>query len=448
MVYSNSGKAAPEKAVEETENNGETKEVETKQKTYHGDLVCAAAFTAVTPVDGWKAFETCQGEGPEICKIAILSVTFCAIYGGLNWVAYLKHSNAFSFAAFSAGLWLCAFNNINGWPYPGECVIVPQFQGVLVGTLSNGELSFSNKMVRFALMFAVASYVSITSPHSVYQEDVLPLLGGPIALSILVLSWNHFNIVKFKHEINWNTVTVRGSRYLLAAIFMHHTASELLSMTKNEPTVVAELVQGNQNKAMDTIFTIVRASFLACVGVAATGTFQNEIDLNEKLEVLVQKRTREIQEKSDRLHMVELALRASETAIAITDSDGTIIWLNAACEKITSMTKPQSNLLGRSLVEVLALETMRDEKKLANAFSNSRREDEICIHEMIYHLEVSPYNYSVSGTGTNSGRFMVVLKNITAERAREVAEKVAQEEAMMAKAMGDSMVTLTVSLLA
>jgi len=414
----------------------------TKEKPYYGDLVCAVAFTAVTPVDGTKAFATCQEEGPDICTIAVLSVTFCAIYGGLSWVAYLKHSNAFSFAAFLAGLWLCAFNNINGWPYPNECVIVPQFQGVLVGTLSNGALSFQNKMIRFALMFGVASYVSITSPHSVYKKDVLPLLGGPIALSILVLSWNRFNFVTIQHEINWNAITVRGSRYLLTAIFMHHTANELLSMTKNEQ--IAELVSDNSgNKAMDTLWTIVKASFVACVGVLATGTFQKEIDLNEKLEVLVQERTKEIQQKNDKLHMVELALRASETAIAITDSDGTIIWLNAACETITSLSKTpkETNLLGKPLVEVLHLETMRDEKKLRNAFSNNRREDEICIREMIYHLEVSPYEYS--SAGSKSGRFMVVLKNITSERAREVAEKVAQEEAMMAKAMGDSMVTLT-----
>jgi len=68
---------------------------------------------------------------------------------------------------------------------------------------------------------------------------------------------------------------------------------------------------------------------------------------------------------------------------------------------------------------------------------------------MIFRLEVSPYEYSSptigkgSGGGTNKitkgSRFWVVLKNITAERAREVAEKSAQEEAMLAKAMGDSM---------
>ena len=462
----------------------ETNAKETKsQKPFYGDLVCAAAFTTVTPIDGWKALMTCAEE-PEICHIAVLSVVFCGLYGGLNWVAYLRHSNVFSFCAFLAGLWLCAFNNIHGWPYPGECVIVPQFQGVLAGTLINGALTFRNKLVRFGLMFGVASYVSITSPHSVYQHDVLPLLGGPIVLAIICLSWN-WKITLAVKDINWNALTVQGARYLLAVIYMYHTACELLNMTLSTTNESSSSIgeselnitnnNSSNNQAMDMLASIVKASFVACVGVAATGTFQNEIDLNEQLEVLVQKRTKEIQEKSDRLHMVELALRASETAIAITDSNLNVIWFNAACEEITTTAKAAAkgkgsdekeeeqqhssstrqqqetnqSLLGRPLVEVLALETIRDEKILTCSFSKSRREDEICIGGMIYHLEVSPYEYSTdrndSNNNNNSGRYMVVFKNITAERAREVAEKIAREEAMMAKAMGDSMVTLTVS---
>lgn len=447
--------------------NAKAAKEERKNKPFYGDLVCAAAFTAVTPVDGKKALQTCLDE-PGICHVALLSVTFCAIYGALNWVAYLKDSNVASFAAFLAGLWLCAFNNIHGWPYPEECVIVPQFLGILAGTLSNGSLTLENKLVRFALMFGVASYVSIQSPHSIYEEDVLPLLGGPILLSIVGLTWNPKSFLEMKQTVNWNAWTVQGARYLLAAIFMHHTAKELLAMTSGDALPVEPVTA----TAMDTLWAVVKASFVALVGVAATGTFQKEIDLNEKLEVLVKERTREIQEKNDKLHMVELALRASETAIAITDSDLNLIWLNAACEAIaaTNSNTPgspsspgqdqdthQSELLGQPLVDVLKFETIRDETKLTKAFSKSRQEDEICIGEVIYHLEVSPYEYSVpeatpsdsdsdSSSGSNtSGRYMVVLKNITAERAREVAEKVAREEAMLAKAMGDSMVTLTVS---
>ena len=153
--------------------------------------------------------------------------------------------------------------------------------------------------------------------------------------------------------------------------------------------------------------------------------------------------------------MVELALQASETAIAITDSNKKIIWLNGACDEITSKvlssTEQEQSPIGKPLVEVLELETMHDEKKLAKAFSDTRSEDEIRIRKTIYHIEVSPYAYTPSAVSNgqsksnSNGRFMVVLKNITAERAREVAEKAAREEAMLTKAMGDSMVTLTVS---
>ena len=427
------------------------KQMATKTKPFYGDLVCAVAFIAVTPIDGMKAMTTCQRD-PGMCHIGILSILFCIFYGGLNALAYLKHSNTISFAAFLSGLLLCGFNNYHAWPYPDEFVLVPEFQGMIVGSLVNGALTYRNKMVRFALLFAVATYVSVMSPNSVFREDVLPLLGGPILLAVIFLSWDRFQFTK--SDINWNALTVYGARYLLAAIFMHHTACELLSLMNSNDHTSSVGIESYQktHTAMDTLRTIVRASFLACVGVAATGTFQNEINLNEKLESLVQERTKEIREKNDRLHMVELALQASETAIAITDSKRKIIWLNGACEEIISVTKSMASEqnqspVGKQLVEVLDLETVHDEKKLINAFSDTRTEDEISIRKMIYHIEVSPYAYSNSeGSSGHRNRFMVVLKNITAERAREVAEKAAREEAMLAKAMGDSMVTLTVSL--
>ncbi len=433
------------------------KQMATKTKPFYGDLVCAVAFIAVTPIDGMKAMTTCQTD-PTMCHIGILSIILCVVYGGLNGLAYLKHSNTISFAAFLSGLLLCGFNNFHAWPYPNEFVLVPEFQGMLVGSLVNGDLTYRNKMVRFALLFAVATYVSIMSPNSVFQEDVLPLLGGPILLSVIFLSWDRFQITK--SNINWNALTVHGARYLLAAIFMHHTACELLSlMNSNDTSSLVTESHLKTHTAMDTLRTIVRASFLACVGVAATGTFQNEINLNEKLESLVQERTKEIREKNDKLHMVELALQASETAIAITDSKKEIIWLNGAFENIVSITKSMASseqnqsAVGKQLLEVLALETVHDEKKLVKAFSDTRAEDEISIRKIIYHIEVLPYAYPNSEVSkgqkdnNSNGRFMVVLKNVTAERAREVAEKAAQEEAMLAKAMGDSMVTLTVSLL-
>ncbi|OEU09274.1 two-component system sensory kinase [Fragilariopsis cylindrus CCMP1102] len=445
----------------------------TSDKPFYGDLVCAVAFTVVTPIDGWKAAMTCQQEHYDtdtttsddvcterifgLCQTALLSVTFCALYGGLNWISYLHHSKKYSFFAFLSGLWLCAFNNLQQWPYAGECVITYQFHGVLVGCLSNGKLSFKDQMIRMVLMFGVASYVSIRSPFSVYCEDVLPLLGGPVLLSIAALAATRSNVYwNLLKTTNWNLLTVQGARWVLAGIYMYHTATDLLSIHNNSNNNNnANVNDNNIRAAQEKLIAITKAAFIACVGVGATGAFQNEIDLNERLEVLVQNRTKEIQEKNDKLHMVELALRASETAIAITDSNLRFIWLNAACEEIstnnidaaaTAASKiaptkggaistgkkiqgqhqvSSQSFLGRTIVEVLALETILDEKKLTRAFASHRREDEN------------------NNDDNGSNRYLVVFKNITAERAREEAERTAQEEAMLAKAMEDSMVTLT-----
>jgi len=423
----------------------------TNSKPFYGDLVRAVAMTAIVPVSAYDVFKTkaCHHNNP-ICGSALFTVFLVALTCGMNWLSYLRHSNTWSFLGYLVALWVCAYINLNQWPYSGECIITNMYQGTLFGNLCNGSLTFRNHLIRMGIMFAVASYVSIQSPYSVYHEDVLPLLGGPMLMVIAFLAMTKLDCWTLLSEVNWHQLTVQGSRWVLSAIYMYHVGSDLLSMTFEG--VGAKEIFG----------TLVKASVVACMGIISTGVFQNEIDTNAQLEVLVKSRTKIIQEKNDRLHMVELALKASETAIAITDSDLRIIWLNAACEEISTAfvnngTESRNNeeqrrkILGMPIVEAIALESIIDEKKLAQAFSDSRKEDEICISGMTFRLEVSPYRYSSPSTSetttdnARSSRFLVVLNNITAERAREVAEKAAQEEAMLAKAMGDSMVTLTVS---
>jgi hypothetical protein len=375
-------------------------------KPFYGDLVRAVAFTVIVPVSAYDVIKSraCQADTePTLCKSALFTVFLVTLTCSLNWLSYLRHSNSISFVGFLVTMSVCAFINLNQWPYSGECVITNMLQGALFGNLCNGSLSFRNHLVRMALMFAVASYVSIKSPFSVYHKDVLPLLGGPILMAIAFLAGTRLDWT-FLKDINWNILTVQGSRWVLSAIYMHHAASELLSMT----------FEGVG--AGDIFSTLIKASIVACMGVVATGSFQKEIDLNAQLEIMVKNRTKIIQEKNDKLHMVELALECSETAIAITDSDLRIIWLNAACKDISSPVKAkcienENNIgeltkikeqqaphrqiiLGRPIAEVIALETITDEKKLTEAFSKSRREDEICINGMKFRLEVSPYEYS------------------------------------------------------
>jgi len=70
-------------------------------RPFYGDLVVAAAFTAVVPVAFILAFTTCKND-PEKRHIAVLAVTFCVLYCGLS---YLQNSDFYSFCAFLAGLW-------------------------------------------------------------------------------------------------------------------------------------------------------------------------------------------------------------------------------------------------------------------------------------------------------------------------------------------------------
>lgn len=405
-------------------------------KPFYGDLVQAVAFTAVVPVSALDVHKTgaCFAES-ELCGTALFTVFLCFLVCSLHWSSYLKSSNTLSFMAFLSALVVSAYMNLNEWPYKDECTITVQYQGALFASLCNGSLTLKNHMLRMVISFSLATYVSIQSPNSIYQQDVVPLLGGPMLMALAFLCFTKVDWTFLKH-VNWNYWTVQGARWVLSAIYMYHTASQLLSMTFREA------------EAKDMFAAVVKAGFVACVGIAATGTFQNEIYLNKQLETLVKHRTRIISEKNDQLHMVELALKASETAIAITDSDLRIIWLNAACENISQ----KKQALQEPIATVLALDTIADETKLHRAFSKIRTEDELHIYGKIFSLEVSPYTYAANENKKEKetddddapcNRFLVVLKNITSERAREVAEKTAQEEAMLAKAMGDSMVTLT-----
>lgn len=59
----------------------------------------------------------------------------------------------------------------------------------------------------------------------------------------------------------------------------------------------------------------------------------------------MEERTREIRRQEDKLLMVGLALQASETAIAITDSRKRIIWCNPALESMVADAHKTSSMV-------------------------------------------------------------------------------------------------------
>ena len=530
------------------------------KKPFYGDLVRAIAFTGIIPVSAIDVFRTgvCEATAVENedagnffffvsflsklfrinhdCRNAWATVGMVAISCGLMWASYWKHSHGISNVGFGLTVFLCSFMDLNQWPYSGESLVTTIFPSIIVGNFFNGALSARNHLCRMAVLFGAATIVADRSPYAGFREDVLPGLGIPILIATAVLAvtrmggsggsergtkpsppffsgsttvrgwiagrWRWWFGVDPATRKRW---TVRGSRCLLAGIYLHHASSGLLSATE----------AGTQLTARAVFAAVARTTVVALVGIAANGTFEREIETNDRLETLVKKRTEAIRSQNEKLHMVELALRCSETAIAITDSETRMVWTNAACESLAVKKNPNAAttrkdhhhphthhpLLGKPIVEAIALETIADEKKLQRAFSvgttdtaattttattngndhkNIGEETILAIDGKIFRLEVSPYHHedlvsssspspspssspeeeaerirAQSGGGghrdarKNDGgidsrrRFLVVLKNVTADRAREVAEKTAREEAMLAKAMGDSMVTLT-----
>merc|ERR1712176_935941 len=113
-------------------------------------------------------------------------------------------------------------------------------------------------------------------------------------------------------------------------IYGYHACTELLSATTTTD-------DGEPVSARTVFRTIVKASLVAMVGVVSNGTFRNEIETNDTLEKLVEERTKTILAQNEELRMVDMALRCSETAMAITDSDRKIVWTNEAfCERLST----------------------------------------------------------------------------------------------------------------
>jgi len=460
--------------------------------------VRAIAFSAIVPVSAIDVVRTgvCDDNNDDDvlrsnndhheCRNAAGTVAWVALSCVLMWASYLKGSNAISFVGFAVTVGLCTFMDLNQWPYSGESLVTTIFPSIIIGNFFNESLTVPNHMVRMAVLFGAAAFVADRSPYADFAEDVVPGLGVPIAIAIAVLTVTRIETKGKVHRLalssswwssSWSAAlsssffvvvdakrwTVQGSRCLLAAIYLHHAASGLLSATEAGASV----------RAVDVFAAVAKATLVALVGIAANGTFEREIETNDRLEELVRERTKTIRAKSERLSMVELALRCSETAIAIADSDRRMIWANAACEALAlprppkresrvdgddDDRRPNHHLLGRPIVEAIALETIVDEKKLRRVFSavddeeggrgggggkRTTEEETVGIDGKIFRLEVSPCGVGGLGGGSNGGRYLVVLKNITADLAREVAEKTAREEAMLVKAMSDSMVTLT-----
>lgn len=320
--------------------------------------------------------------------------------------------------------------NLFQWPVSGEVVVFPQFLWMLLITSGNITLSFRYKIVMGAIALSTAILVATLSPL-VESTENMPLLFCAFAVFTL------FHYYAEKQEDK--SPSAKTASIVLAGALAYHFSSQLAKMR----TTPGYTTEGG--------YSILLAGFFASVGLAAAGGFQKQLYVTDELEFIVAERTKEIAKQAKELHMVGLAVQASETAICIVTSNQQVEWCNAAFEKLF----PNQKLIGKPLLSLLL--SKEDAASACNHMfcCTSATSTEVFVKDDLFSVEVSPIpsvDLSLNSkkaemepllAGFSNVRYLVVMKDITAQKAREQAEKHAQKEAVLKQAMQQSMETLS-----
>ena len=142
----------------------------------------------------------------------------------------------------------------------------------------------------------------------------------------------------------------------LPALFKYHAAwDEFVDFQKGQLDLAAEQAQRDYAKARRLTSSLVLMAVTIAVLIALLATrvtaremaariaAKNEVSkLNANLEDRVTQRTRELSEANKHLNLQAAALEAAANAIVITDSSGTIMWVNHAFTTMTGYSKEES----------------------------------------------------------------------------------------------------------
>jgi diguanylate cyclase (GGDEF)-like protein/PAS domain S-box-containing protein len=142
----------------------------------------------------------------------------------------------------------------------------------------------------------------------------------------------------------------------LPALFKYHAAwDEFVDFQKGQLDLAAEQAQRDYAKARRLTSSLALMAVIIAVLIAVLATqvtareigariaAKNEVSkLNASLEDRVTQRTRELSEANKHLNLQSAALEAAANAIVITDSSGTIMWVNHAFTTMTGYSKEES----------------------------------------------------------------------------------------------------------
>lgn len=425
----------------------------------YGDLISASAYllclTAIL-VRELTPTTTTTSDAPtrRLALPVILSHTVTVTCGFVSYFSTTTDattSNLWSILTIVGDVATIILLNASNFLQYTDSAMVMELIWVYFMISANIDLSFDMKMGLGIFTFVAGSCATPLSLLPVpFWETTQTLALTTMLHTAVHYIVSHGLMKKNAQQLEW--LTVHGARAVLVAVFAHHLWTEISIITQNPDVHVNA-----------GTYQAIKACVLAVVGLAAVGTFSTNIDQNKMLQVLVEQRTREIRRQQDQLTTVGMALQASETAIAITDANHCVLWNNPALERIMGTKGPCPAQV--PLAKILGLSD-HDASKLSRGYAGKREED-ITIGDSIFNVEVSPclsnsgdMEYSWNGGADQPGessremngkeqhqhrqkRFMVVLKDITKYRKLQQAEKAAERDALMAKAMGDAMEVLT-----
>lgn len=369
--------------------------------------------------------------------------------------------------------------NLLQWPHTGEVVMLPQFLWSLIIFSANTSPCLKLPAKIFSGVFAsvCALFIAHFSPLIELADTLPTILSGTVVYIVF-----HYYASKLSYS---EMMSAHTASIILAGSIAYHISYELFRMMQQP------------GYAKEGGYSILKAGFFASIGLAAAGAFREQVDIKKTLEVLVKKRTREIVNQAGQLRMVELALQASETAIAIADSScregcsSSIIWSNPAFDNLNC--EVEGRISKECLLHALqpafqkAFKAAEEHSAASSNESTSSSDTNIsasedavvsetksdaaaCVDLKIkvgdstFLVDVSLFPASDDRInkllGDDSGkkknpsddssqesgasmRYLVALKDVTAQLAREQAEQVAQKEAMLKQAMRESMETLS-----
>ena len=393
-----------------------------------GDLVNGLCYSLFLPAYLWLWISN-----PEP-GAAIINALFLLV-AATSWVSWCWGSFVASSIANAGMAASIACMNLYQWPHKGEVFIFPQYLWSLLIVSFNTSLPFAVKTGITVNALGTALLVASKSPL-LSVADALPML---LSVTTIHTLFHYLADKRSKDNAEGGFLNARSASILLAGAFAYHMTLELSKMMQYD------------GYAMEGGYVILKAGIFASLGLAAAGAFQTTEATRDVLETLVVERTQAVAIQAEELRIVDYALQASETAIAITDLNQTIVWSNPALERLTNYSE---KVRGAPLSDVLKLSPEMMEHLKGCFDPNSAGTTEVLMEGMNYAIDVSPF--PASGVTwcpdcdsdcdcdcKDNPRFLVALKDVTERRAREQAEKLSEQEMFLKAGMKESMETLS-----